>query len=388
MNPRRHRNHGKWRRDRLAATPAAIALGPRPIAWPDFWRLVQSRLRQESYSPASMRLYRHVLRKFSRWFYSTPDRVTAGAVRSYIYMLTARHSSWAWTSVNISALRLAFDRVCGLSVCGGLVTPKRPRRLPECLSRDEVWRLLAAADTARDQLLLGLMYGCGLKVGELCGLRWSDVDCEGLQLSIRSGAKTRLVALPSMLAPILEKGRSICPPEEYIFRGAVSGTHLSTRMAEYVLRRAAAAAKMDKPVCGMTLRHSYAIHRLRDGASIREIQESLGLASIHTAMVYARCLLPAGAHSPLDTPAGANGDGSSDEPGNIKSASRASHDVQAEFPVSSPGHLSVPAPQLPVELPFQPVTVSLTERARLFYRSLRLHIRGRFLALRHATAPP
>ena len=71
-------------------------------------------------------------------------------------------------------------------------------------------------------------------------------------------------------------------------------------MAEYVLRRAAEKAAIEKPICGMTLRHSYAVHRLEDGATLREVQDALGLRNIHGAMVYLRCILPLGAYSPLE----------------------------------------------------------------------------------------
>jgi integrase len=274
--------------------------------------------------------------------------------------------------MNISVLRLAFDRLSGVSVCSRLVTPKRPTSLPTVLNRDEVWRLLSAADTARDQLLLGLMYGCGLKVGEVCALKWSDVDCQTGELRVGKLDRVRQVPFASQLTALLEKGLAICPPDEYVFRGNMTGAHLSTRMAEYVLRRAAEVARIDKPLCGMTLRHSYAVHRLQDGATIRDVQGALGLNNIHSVMMYLRCLPPAVTRSPLDM---------------LVKYPKSSEPIPAlpdnQEPITN-NHLPVPSPELPAELPFRPATMSIAEQARLFYRSLKLHVRARYLAVRHA----
>ncbi len=78
--------------------------------------------------------------------------------------------------MNIPVLRSVFDKLGGLSIACHFVTPKRPLPLPEILSSNEVRRVLAAAPSTRNQLLLGLLYGCGLKVSEACRLKWADVD--------------------------------------------------------------------------------------------------------------------------------------------------------------------------------------------------------------------
>ncbi len=73
-------------------------------------------------------------------------------------------------------LKLCFDKPCGQSVTRRLVTPKRSFSLPEILDHQEVHDFLAAATIPRDQLLLGLLYGCGLRPGELFRFTWADID--------------------------------------------------------------------------------------------------------------------------------------------------------------------------------------------------------------------
>ena len=81
-----------------------------------------------------------------------------------------------WLSANISTLRKLFDKIAGLKVTRGLRTPKRAAVLPDVLTKEECERLLRTAGTVRDQLILGLLYGCGIKSSELCALRWQDVN--------------------------------------------------------------------------------------------------------------------------------------------------------------------------------------------------------------------
>jgi len=357
MNTARRFRQRRSRTGFYPAGPPVIALAAGRMEWPVLWNRVARSLRAQGYSDSTLRLYRHAIRQFSRWFYSTPDRVTAKAVKAYLCNLADRHVSWSWLSMNISILRRVFDHLCGMPVCADMVGPKRPQSLPALLSQDEVWRLLSAADTARDQLLLGLIYGCGLKVGEACALRWADVDCANRELAIATRGRARRVSFPSQLAPLLDQGTRTCAPSDHIFRGARPGAHLSVRMAEYVLRRAAELAKLDKPVSCMTLRHSYAVHGLQGGLSIRQVQEALGLQSIHSAMPYLRCVLPPGACAPLEL------------------------FPRPAQPASAP---AVPAVAAPVTLPFEPVVLSFSDRTRLFCRSLKLHLRRRFLALRDA----
>ena len=113
---------------------------------------------------------------------STADATPASWARqrstrsSATFELVDRHASWSWTATHISALRTVFDKLGGMTLTAAMPTPKRPRRLHDVLSPDEVAHLLRAAGSTRDRLAILLLYGCGLKTSEACGLRWEDVD--------------------------------------------------------------------------------------------------------------------------------------------------------------------------------------------------------------------
>jgi len=248
----------------------------------------------------------------------------------------------------------------------GLRTPKRPHRLPHFLHQHEIMEILSSAGTIRDQLMLGLLYGCGIKMGELCLLRWEDVDTRLQQIQIKASAATpcRQLDIPPSLLPVLERGVSICPGNDYIFQGRRPGSHLAARTVEYILKKAVCAAQIRKPVSTMTLRHSYAMHCLRMGMTIIELQQALGHQDICTTLIYEECLPPETQNHPF-------------------SKVRACY-VQKMAPSDLPKTSSLEG----LALPFPAHDDGIFNRAKEFYRTLRTRIFGSFLALQSGQSPP
>jgi len=316
------------------------------------------------------------MRKFYRFIRTYPAKANEAVAHHYVKELVRQRASWGWIAMNISVLRTVFDKLGGRSITRHLVTPKRPAHLPEILSFDEVRDILEAAPTTRDQLLLGLMYGCGLKVGEVCRLTWADVDTEAGTLRVRfaGGTRERILDVPAELLPVLALGRSRCPESDYVFQGRITGTHLSIRMAELILRKAAAATSILKTVTCMTLRHSFAVHCLERGDSPRALQEALGHQSIDTTLLYDRCILPRNVVSPLDALRQREAGPSADSEERADAQPAAETKPLFEQPLAVDG----------LELPFRSVTGR--DIALEFYRLLETCIRGRFLCKRRATA--
>ena len=278
----------------LCASTHAGAVVSTNLAWPEFWQQVNDILCSCGYARSTRRQFRHVLRALRQDGLRNPADMTAALAHRFVSALAADDSSWSWIALNISVLRNVFDRICGVAVTEGLVTPKRGFRLPEIISGPEALRLVQAGETIRDQLLLGLLYGCGLTGSEVVRLRWRNVLKQGTQLHIARSTRyrERTLPVPDPLHPVLQVGIEACNPDDYIFRGRQSDTHLSTRMVEVIVRKARNTAQVHRPVCIMTLRHSYAVHRLEHGANPRQVQEELGLRSIRTMERYQRCIAP------------------------------------------------------------------------------------------------
>jgi integrase/recombinase XerD len=352
---------------------ALIDLNKAWVKWPRFWNIVSKELKRRDYSKETILVYRHALRAFStylrqrRRYSSRPGDVTEETVHEYVHSLSQRHCSWSWVSTNISVLRTALDKIGGLQVTSSLSTPRRRRYLPAILSRNEALRILSSAQTIRGRLLLGLMYGCGLKVSEACSLKWKNVNIEAQSLDVQygRGTKLRVVAIPPELLPILKTGKERCGEEDFIFPGFRSGRHLSIRMAEIILRTAVKTAGIPKHVTCMTLRHSYAVHRLKAGATIREVQEAVGHENVHTTLIYKQYLLPEKAESPADALHATK---------NVRPIpeQRNGETLQVfDQPLTTDG----------IELPFGS---GFSSTSADFYRLLKAHVWGRFLASRSA----
>jgi integrase/recombinase XerD len=181
------------------------------------------------------------------------------------------------------------------------------------LDQDEAKRLLAMASSLRDQLLLSLGYGAGLRASEILRLRVKHIDSAQMVIHVQQSKsrKERLVMLsPDTLVPLRQwwKARpkrqdwGIPMPERLLFPGRKAGAPLSTHQLNNILHKAADAAGIRKAVNVHTLRHSFATHLYDRDIDIRTIQALLGHDKLVTTARYA-CVatgLISAVESPLD----------------------------------------------------------------------------------------
>lgn len=174
---------------------------------------------------------------------------------------------------------------------------KKPKRLPNVLSVDEVTKLLEGTFPnnprgLRDRAILELMYSCGLRISEAAAIKQQDIDMEaGFVRVFGKGSKERivpvggkaLIALRSYIRdgrPLLEK--KMRDPSLFL---SVRGRGM-TRQALWKIVRSHAGASGVRKMSPHTLRHSFATHMIQAGADLRAVQEMLGHASISTTQVY------------------------------------------------------------------------------------------------------
>jgi integrase/recombinase XerD len=179
-----------------------------------------------------------------------------------------------------------------------LEAPRLWKRVPRTLNREDVEALLESPDTKaplglRDRAMLELMYGTGVRVSELVGLKLDELDLEGRTILVRGkGNKQRLLPLGGQarywLERYLERGRGAVPNSSSS-RGLFvnSRGRPLTRMGFWkILKKYALAEGLSARVTPHVLRHSFATHLLEGGADLRAVQELLGHSSIRTTQVY------------------------------------------------------------------------------------------------------
>jgi integrase/recombinase XerD len=172
-----------------------------------------------------------------------------------------------------------------------VVAPKKRRPLPEVLSASECRRLLdspAVAErfNARDRAILELLYACGARVSEVCGLRLEHANLEaGYVRVFGKGSKERVVPMGHPARAAIERYLSERMPGDALFTNA-RGKALHRVTVWKLVKQFAAAAGIKANVYPHALRHSFATHLVQNGADLRYVQEMLGHANIGTTQIY------------------------------------------------------------------------------------------------------
>jgi integrase/recombinase XerD len=186
---------------------------------------------------------------------------------------------------------------------------KRQNDLPIVLNKQEVRELLRAPKYLKHQLILAMLYGCGLRSYELCNLLQSDMDFERKTVFVKKqkGKIDRYVPLSHHLIRGLKKYFKTENPIKHVFNSQVTkegmAQPLTTRGIQWILKESRSKVTTKKKFTAHTLRHSYATHLLEDGLNIMSLKELLGHAHIETTIVYLQ-VSNAGSSikfSPLDT---------------------------------------------------------------------------------------
>jgi len=151
--------------------------------------------------------------------------------------------------------------------------------------------------------MLALLYGSGIRVGELTRIKMKHIDFDRNTIHIvhSKGAKDRYTILPRTLKPTLRTQERLKQPNDYLFTGR-NNKKLTEATIQKIVQHAAAQARIQKTVTPHTLRHSFATHLLEAGTDIRYVQELLGHANIRTTEHYAHVTNKAlnSIKSPLD----------------------------------------------------------------------------------------
>ena len=229
--------------------------------------------------------------------------ISAEDVRSYLAELMKHKAARATVQRRLSAIKAFFryrETTIGVaSPARSIRSPKNVRGLPSVLQEAEVRKLIEFSPTPddstpasiRDRAIFETLYSSGLRVGELVGLDWRDIDEELGMVMIRAGKgnKDRLVPLGEPALDALKRWKTAMPIA-WEHNGPVitnlRGGRLTTRSVEMILQRRIEAAGVTVGVTPHGLRHSFATHMLGNGADLRSIQEMLGHASLATTQRY------------------------------------------------------------------------------------------------------
>jgi len=252
-------------------------------------------------SANTLEAYRHDLSDLAAWMLGQSveswGALRQESLRSYVAGAHRRGLSGKSLQRRLSAVRSFYrhfnrSNTAELNPAMGLRAPKSARKLPHVLDADEMTRLVEVpTDTPlglRDRAMLELFYSSGLRLSELCGLRWRSLDlAEGLVTVLGKGSKSRMVPVGSHARTALQAWRdeSKPGPDTPVFPGR-AGAPISPRTVQVRLRALAQQQGLFKRVHPHLLRHSFASHVLESSGDLRGVQELLGHADIATTQIY------------------------------------------------------------------------------------------------------
>ncbi|MCQ2388684.1 MAG: tyrosine recombinase [Kiritimatiellae bacterium] len=259
-------------------------------------------------APLSQESYARETRQFAEWAedrgFAGPGAVGRAEARAYLGHLfkTARKSTTrahAFVVLREFYAHLVARGRLKANPFEGLDAPKKSQSLPKTLTEAETRALLESVSgedprDVRDRALLELLYGCGLRVSELCALPLEAfaVDPELVRVTGK-GSKDRMVPIGAQTAKTvnryLEDARGSFlkdPGERHVFLTRLGRPFTRAGIFKILKERAVAAGLDPEKVSPHVLRHCFATHMIEHGADVRLIQEMLGHASVATTQVY------------------------------------------------------------------------------------------------------
>lgn len=215
------------------------------------------------------------------------------------YILDLREKKYLPPSVirKIASLRGFFKWLCASEICAQnptltLEQPKTPRKLPKVMTVSEIETILRENLTKTEQLIVELLYGCGLRVSELVNLKTNCIDLNANYLKCSGkGSKERLVPLGSKAKEALKE--YFIQRDFFVQKFNIDNKILLISDSGRFLTRQDIynfihdlGKKINKNISPHTLRHSFATHLLENGADLRIVQELLGHSDVSTTQLY------------------------------------------------------------------------------------------------------
>lgn len=255
----------------------------------------------------SIKSYKNDIINFSNYLQNTTissfEKIDRKIIESFIAELNSLELSHSTKSRYISSIRAFFNFLLERgkvmhNPTEEIELPKAYKELPEVLSVDEIEKILAMPPTnskagIRDKAMLEVLYGCGLRVSELIGLKQTNlmIDSEIIRV-FGKGSKERIVPIGSSAIKHLNKYLSIriefSDPQksgDFVFLNQ-RGSSLSRMGVWKIISKYAKQSNIDKQVHPHMFRHSFATHLLEGGADLRAVQEMLGHSDISTTQIY------------------------------------------------------------------------------------------------------
>jgi len=242
---------------------------------------LKTELEIRNFSFKTNKSYINSVKKFLE--FAKEQELNQDLVKKYV-QIKIKQKEPASVAHDIFAIQFFFEKVLGKKIY--VPRPKRNKKIPEILTKEEIKRMIDSINNIKHKLILKMLYGCGFRVSEIVNLNKDDLNFqEGLvHIKLGKGKKDRFVKIPESAK---EELKSYCSLSgEGVLFPSSRGGKLTTATIQAVVEKSAKKAEIKKEVYPHLLRHSFATHLLESGVDLRIIQKLLGHSDIKTTQIY------------------------------------------------------------------------------------------------------
>ncbi|MFW6141704.1 MAG: tyrosine-type recombinase/integrase [Candidatus Saliniplasma sp.] len=220
----------------------------------------------QGYSSRTIGSYLHYIEDFLGHIDNSDEPSDLSQVNDYLsHLSTELDLSRSTMNVAISAIKFYYKNIFDVDIPHRISRPKKKKRLPDILNREEVKRLLSALKNIKSRAILVLTYSLGLRVSEVVSLRVSDLDITRDSITVKGGrgGKDRVTLFSDRAQSTLKTYLKAEQPDYWLSPGQKEGKHLTARSAQMHFKHALEKTDIQKDVSIHSLRHSFATHYLR-----------------------------------------------------------------------------------------------------------------------------
>ena len=246
---------------------------------------------QNRYSESTIRTYVNMIETFLGYYSEKeieeiePDDINKF---NYDYIIKEKYST-SYQNQMVNAIKLFFFKMLNVEYdIEKIERPRKSARLPKVIPKEDVKKLLESIKNIKHKTALSLIYGLGLRRGELLNLRIADIDSKRMLIYIinAKGKKDRTLPLPDKLLILIRKYYTQYKPSYYLIEGPEAGQPYSASSLQNIFKKSIQEINKNHTFTLHCLRHSYATHLLEAGTDLRYIQELLGHKSSKTTEIY------------------------------------------------------------------------------------------------------
>ncbi|MCK5319899.1 tyrosine-type recombinase/integrase [Candidatus Parcubacteria bacterium] len=255
--------------------------------------MLAQELRLRNFSYKTVKAYTYYNQEILRFTEKSPREINSQDIKDYLDYLISSGKSTSTINQAINALKFYYGQILRRKFFFGEIGIKRPKKekkLPTVLSKQEIVKMINASDNLKHKLIVQALYSTGLRISELRNLKIDDIDFNRKNVFVKSGKgrKDRITIISETVLDNIDKYLLEYKPIICLFENGHTNKKMSVRGLQKVVSDLAKCAKIKKGVSAHSLRHSFATHLLENNVNLRYIQSLLGHTRLETTQIYTK----------------------------------------------------------------------------------------------------